>query len=37
MPEFETARQESVKVYDTSSCEKQFMIDGCICAAYVTA
>ena len=36
-PVFEIARQESVKVYDTYSCEKQSMIDGCNCAARVTA
>ena len=34
---FKIAHQEGVKVYDTCSCEKQFMIDGCICAARVTA
>ena len=33
---FEIAHQESVKVFVTSTCEKQFMIDGCIYAARVT-
>ena len=37
-PVFEIGNQEGVKVCDTCSCEKQFMIDdGCILAALVTA
>ena len=35
-PVFEIAYQESVKVFVTSSCEKELMIVGCICAARVT-
>ena len=32
---FKITPHESVKVYGTSSCEKQFMVDGSICATRV--
>ena len=36
-PRFKIDHQQNVKVYDISSCGKQLLIDGCICAARVKA